>query len=103
LPPLTGPDYVWNMGEKMKFSVSLDADIGEALRTAADEDQEQISAVVSHALSDYLDRRRIRLDGLKAMEEYQAEFGEFTEEERTEARAWVAELTGRDEGRRQSA
>ncbi|MHC0429649.1 hypothetical protein ACX6XY_05585 [Streptomyces sp. O3] len=91
------------MGEKMKFSVSLDASLGQALRDAADEQQTQISSVVSHALEDYLDRKRIIREGLAAMEEYQQEHGRFTEEELAEAQARNAELFGTPGREQQSA
>ncbi|WP_156725349.1 hypothetical protein [Streptomyces apocyni] len=85
------------MGEKMKFSVSLDADLGQALRDVADEQQTQISSVVSHALRAYLDDERIIRDGLAAMEQYQEEHGRFTTDEKAEAHAWVRDLMGWDE------
>ncbi|GAA3616164.1 hypothetical protein ACG5V6_02830 [Streptomyces chitinivorans] len=100
---LSPPDYIWNMGEKMKFSVSLDAELGQALREVAEEERQQISTVVSHALSEYLDWQRIRRDGLRAVEEYEKEFGTFTEEESIEAEAWVADLMGWEEEGRRSA
>lgn len=88
-------DYIRNMAEKVKFSVSLDAELGKALRECAEADDEQISAVVSRALESYLGHRRRMRDGREAMVEYQEQYGMFTEEERATARARVADLMGR--------
>jgi predicted transcriptional regulator len=82
------------MAEKVKFSVSLDAELGKALRQCAEAEDEQISAVVSRALEAYLGHRKRMRDGREAMVEYQEQYGMFTEEERAKARARVAELMG---------
>jgi predicted transcriptional regulator len=82
------------MAEKVKFSVSLDAELGEALRQCAEAEDEQISAVVSRALEAYLGHRKRMRDGREAMVEYQEEYGMFTEEERAKARARVSDLMG---------
>ncbi|MEV6168174.1 hypothetical protein AB0L99_08105 [Streptomyces sp. NPDC051954] len=91
------------MAEKVKFSVSLDAELGEALRQYAAAEDEQISAVVSRALEQYLDKRRILREGLRAMEEHFDEHGWPTPEERAEAGAWVDDLFGETHEERRSA
>ncbi|MCH5674951.1 hypothetical protein [Streptomyces gilvus] len=92
------------MAEKVKFSVSIDAELGTALRQYAAAEDEQISAVISRALEQYLDDRRVIRAGLRAMEEYEAEYGPFTEEEMAEADAWVDDLFARTtDGERRSA
>ncbi|MEV2211053.1 hypothetical protein AB0H86_06070 [Streptomyces sp. NPDC050997] len=85
------------MAEKVKFSVSLDAELGEALRQYAEAEDEQLSAVVSRALEAYLGHRKRMRDGREAMVEYQERYGMFTEEERARAKARVADLMGRGE------
>lgn len=99
----TVPYYIWNMAEKEKFSVSLDPELGKALRRYAAAEDEQISAVVSRALEQYLDDRRLIRDGLRAMDEYQEEFGAFTEEEIAAAAARVDDLFGAEGQERRSA
>ncbi|WP_345035301.1 hypothetical protein [Streptomyces sannanensis] len=91
------------MAEKVKFSVSLDVELGKALREYAEAGDEQISAVVSQALADFLDRRRAIREGREAMVEYQEAHGMFTEEEQAAARARVADLMGWEEGQARSA
>jgi predicted transcriptional regulator len=91
------------MAEKVKFSVSLDAELGEALRQCAEAEDEQISAVVSRALEQYLGHRRLLREGLRAMDEYEAEYGPFSPEETAEAEAWVDDLFGETRRERRSA
>jgi predicted transcriptional regulator len=80
------------MAEKVKFSVSIDAELGTALREYAAAEDEQISAVISRALERYLDDRRLIRAGLRAMKDYEAEYGPFSEQETAEADAWAARL-----------
>ena len=82
------------MAEKVKFSVSLKAELGEALRRYAEAEDEQISAVVSRALEQYLDKRRIIREGLRAMEEHFEEHGWPTPEEIAAADARIDDLFG---------
>lgn len=82
------------MAEKVKFSVSLNADLGEALRQCAEAEDVQISAVVSRALEQYLDKRRIIREGMRAMEEHFDEHGWPTPEEMAEAHARIDALFG---------
>ncbi|MCX5332553.1 MULTISPECIES: hypothetical protein [unclassified Streptomyces] len=91
------------MAEKVKFSVSLDAELGEALRQCAAAEDEQLSVVVSRALEQYLDKRRILREGMRAMEEHFDEHGWPTPEERAEASAWVDDLFGETSEERRSA
>lgn len=60
-----------------KLSVSLDADLVARGREAAEEEGLSFSAWVAQAMARQL---KIR-DGLRAMEQWQEEFGPFTEEE----------------------
>ncbi|MGY3203108.1 hypothetical protein [Streptomyces sp. TE5632] len=80
------------MAEKVKLSVSIDAELGTALRQYAAAEDEQISAVISRALEQYLDDRRLIRAGLRAMADYEAEYGSFSEQEMAEADAWAADL-----------
>lgn len=91
------------MAEKVKFSVSLDAELGEALRQCAEAEDVQISAVVSRALEQYLSHRRLIREGLRAMDEYESEYGPFSPEETAEAGAWVDGLFGETRRERHSA
>ncbi len=60
-----------------KLSVSLGADLVERGREAAEEEGLSFSAWVAQAMGRQLKLR----DGLRAMEEWQEEFGPFTDEE----------------------
>ncbi|MFB8775459.1 hypothetical protein [Streptomyces broussonetiae] len=91
------------MAEKVKFSVSVDADLGEALRRCAEEEDEQISMVVSRALEEYLGKRRRLREGRRAMEEHFEEHGWPTSEELAEADTWVDDLFGGTREERRSA
>ncbi|MFD5049413.1 hypothetical protein [Streptomyces tendae] len=91
------------MAEKVKFSVSIDAELGTALRQFAAAEDEQISAVISRALEQYLDDRRIIRAGLRAMADYEAEYGPFSEQEMAEADARVAALLERPGEERRTA
>jgi predicted transcriptional regulator len=91
------------MAEKVKFSVSVSAELGAALRECAEADDVQLSTVVSRALERYLDdRRRIRA-GLAEMDQYEMEYGPFSGQEMTEADAWVDGLFGRPDQERRTA
>jgi Arc/MetJ-type ribon-helix-helix transcriptional regulator len=81
-----------------RFSVSLPADLAQNLREVAqDRFHGNISAAITDAIADWTSRETIRARGLAAMREYQAEYGEFTAEDRVIARAEIAEMMGRDE------
>lgn len=91
------------MAEKVKFSVSVSAELGAALRECAEADDVQLSTVVSRALERYLDdRRRIRA-GLAEMDQYELEYGTFSHQEMAEADAWIDGLLGRPGEERRSA
>lgn len=60
-----------------KLSVSLDADLVERGREAAEEAGLSFSAWVAQGMARQL---KIR-DGIRAMEQWQEEYGEFTDEE----------------------
>lgn len=60
-----------------KLSVSLDADLVERGREAAEEEGLSFSAWVAQGM-----KRQLKIrDGIRAMEQWQEEFGPFTEEE----------------------
>jgi predicted transcriptional regulator len=87
-----------------RFSVSLPADLAQALREAADRQYHgNISAAIADAVAGWVRGEAVLVRGIAAMEEYQAEHGEFTAEETVIARAQVAELMGwaADDPRRQ--
>ncbi|WP_055628574.1 hypothetical protein [Streptomyces hirsutus] len=91
------------MAEKVKFSVSLDAALGTALRECAAAEDEQISAVISRALEQYLGNRRLLREGQRAMEEYFDEYGWPTPGEMAEADARIDALFGETSEERRSA
>jgi hypothetical protein len=70
-----------------KISISLDSDLLEVAREEATVEGISLSAWLADAVRD-----RARLLGLRHLiDEYQAEFGPFTEDERASARHWLAE------------
>ena len=71
------------MGTVVKKSVSVPDVIWSAVEREADVLQTTVSALVTEALENYL---RIR-DGLRAVDEWKAEHGDFTPEEEAEADA----------------
>jgi Arc/MetJ-type ribon-helix-helix transcriptional regulator len=80
-----------------RFSVSLPADLARTLREAADRRfHGNISAAIADAISDWVSDEQILARGIAAMDEYQAEHGAFTEEDRAIARAEIAEMMGWD-------
>ncbi|MFD4259755.1 hypothetical protein ACFWR9_19555 [Streptomyces sp. NPDC058534] len=91
------------MAEKVKFSVSLDAELGKALRQFAAAEDEQISSVISRALEQYLSNRRLLREGMRAMEEHFDEYGWPTPGEMSAAEARVDALFGETPEERRSA
>ncbi|WP_328561768.1 hypothetical protein [Streptomyces coelicoflavus] len=91
------------MAEKVKFSVSIDAELGTALRQFAAAEDEQISAVISRALEQYLSNRRLLREGLRAMEEHFDEHGWPTPDEVAAADERIAALFGETPEERRSA
>jgi hypothetical protein len=68
-----------------KMSVSFDLQLGAAIREAAADDEESVSAWLAEAA-----RSRLRKLAIQhAMADFQAEFGEFTDDERAEARELI--------------
>lgn len=86
------------MTEKVKFSVSIDAELGTALREYAAAEDEQISAVISRALEQYLSNRRLLREGQRAMEEHFDEHGWPTPGDLAEADARIDHLFGEEPG-----
>ena len=78
--------------EKVRLSFEIDADLAKAVDKLRDFRIEQLTAVINHALADYLSREAKIADGLAAMDEYEAEYGGFSPEERSSARRFVESL-----------
>ena len=68
-----------------KMSVSFDLKLGAAIREAAADDDESVSAWLAEAARSRL--RRLALN--QALADFQAEFGEFTDQERADARTLI--------------
>jgi Arc/MetJ-type ribon-helix-helix transcriptional regulator len=83
-----------------RFSVSLPAELAEALRDVANRQfHGNISAAITEAIKGWTSREAIRARGLASMRDYQAEHGDFTAGERAAARAEIAEMMGWDADR----
>jgi LacI family transcriptional regulator len=88
-------EHVSGTQPNQRFTFRLPAGLAEVIRNAADRRYHgNISAVITEAIEDWAADQKRRERGLRAMREYEAEYGEFTEEERTQARAEVAEMHG---------
>ena len=61
----------------VKRSVAFDPEVWKEAEAAAREEGTSLSAMVNDALSEHLALRQ----GLRAMEQWQADYGAFTEEE----------------------
>lgn len=73
-----------------KLSVALDADVAERAAREAEEEGLSLSAWLTRAA-----REALAIEaGRRAVREYEAEYGAFTEEERAIARAELDELLG---------
>lgn len=80
-----------------RFSVSLPADLAEALREVAGHRfHGNLSAAITQGMREWLAGETGRLRGLAAMADYEAEHGPFSAEVRAKGRAWVADLLGWD-------
>ncbi|HEY6279011.1 MAG TPA: hypothetical protein VIX86_22085 [Streptosporangiaceae bacterium] len=77
--------------KKAVLNVTVDESLAAEVRVAAARADTTISSVVEEALAEKLKWHRIRMDGLKAIDEYYQEHGYPTEEEMAEAAAQVAE------------
>ncbi len=65
-----------------KMSISMDAELAERIRAAAEAEGRSVSAWISEVLA-----KRLRRDNLRMMlDEYEAEHGAFTDEEMAQAR-----------------
>ena len=68
-----------------RLTISLEADLAEAIRVAAEADAENVSSWIAEA-----SRRRLSREGLLAViKEWEAEHGEITVEEMAAARKWL--------------
>ncbi|MFJ8546388.1 hypothetical protein ACIRFH_31180 [Streptomyces sp. NPDC093586] len=83
--------------------MSIDAELGTALRQFAAAEDEQISAVISRALEQYLANRRLLREGMRAMEEHFDEYGWPTAGEVAAADARIDALFGGTPEERRSA
>lgn len=77
--------------KKAVLNVTIGESLAAEVRLAATLANTTISSVVEEALAEQLKWHRIRMDGLKAIDEYYQEHGYPTEEEMAEAAAQVAE------------
>lgn len=78
------------MAQRQKRSVSLPPELAEAIDQAAAEQQVSFSGWLAETAAD-----RLRLDaGRRAVAEWEAEHGAFTEEELAEAEATARRLLG---------
>jgi hypothetical protein len=75
-----------------KRSVSLDDAVAEAVERAADEDSVSFSAWLSGAA----ERRLRQREGIRGVEEWEAEAGPLTAEERAAGEALLDRLLGAD-------
>ena len=64
-----------------KLSISMDAELAEAIRQAAEDDGLSVSAWIAKEVGRTIRRRGLR----RLLDEYQAEHGAFTDEERRAA------------------
>jgi hypothetical protein len=80
------------------LSVDLGADLVARLRAYSEADRRSVDAVVADAVEEYVgmhpNHEQLRVAGLAAMREYEAEYGPFTETERAEADARIDRLMG---------
>jgi len=70
-----------------KITISLDAQLADELSRDAKDDGDSVSAWVARAIESQLRSHRLR----EMLDEYQAEFGAFTEEEREATRKFWQE------------
>jgi predicted transcriptional regulator len=77
--------------KKAVLNVTVSESIAAAVRRIAAREHSTISSVVERALLRELRWEQIRLDGLKAIDEYYREHGYPTAQEMAEAQAQVAE------------
>ena len=68
-----------------RLTISLEADLAEAIRVAAEADAENVSSWIAEA-----SRRRLNREGLRAViKEWEDEHGEITAEEMAATRKWL--------------
>lgn len=68
-----------------RLTISLDADLAEAIRVAAEADAENVSSWIADA-----SRRRLSREGLRTViKDWENEHGEITTEEMAAARKWL--------------
>ena len=65
------------MGEPIKISSKVDADVWDDLRRLAEESHQSISGLLTDAIRDYVSRRRVRPEVLKHLADSVAENGEL--------------------------
>ena len=66
-----------------RITVTMDAELGAAVRAAAEAEMSSVSGWVAAAVADKLRNRQL----MKALDQWQAEDGEFSESEYAAARA----------------
>ena len=68
-----------------KLTISLPEELAEVVRRAAEREGTSVSALIANELR----RFNLRAERRTAIEEYEAEHGKITEEERESVRAWL--------------
>ena len=74
------------MGNVKKLAISLPADLAGAIKAAAEKERVSVSGWLAEAASRRLRRRR----AVQAIKEYEAEFGEISEDELKAVDRWLA-------------
>jgi Arc/MetJ-type ribon-helix-helix transcriptional regulator len=78
-----------------RFSVSLPTALARAIRAEADRNYDgNLSAALAAVIEQWAQDDAVRVEGLAAMQAYQAEHGQFTEAEQAAAKDQVAAEMG---------
>jgi hypothetical protein len=75
-----------------KFTISVPAEVDEALRNAAEADGVAVSTWIAQVAQEAVVRRARIDEGMAAVREFEANHGALTQEERDAARRELAEL-----------
>jgi hypothetical protein len=75
-----------------KFTISVPAEVDEALRNAAEADGVAVSTWIAQVAQEAVVRRARISEGMAAVREFEANHGALTQEERDAARRELAEL-----------
>jgi hypothetical protein len=75
-----------------KFTISVPAEVDEALRNAAEADGVAVSTWIARVAQEAVVRRARIAEGMAAVREFEADNGALTQEEREAARRELVEL-----------